>query len=191
MATIALIVDWCGPFATVDKATEAAKKHKLGEVLYLATGKRAYQRTASMQYVGISTNFESRVRNDHHKLTEITKNLGIWLGAISSQSIAGRRSSSDPVRHSLAAALAEWVIAYFLALPLNERLRVNPPKTPVIVISRWFKSDLETKWRKRGHRDWPDLIEFDPDYEFARLQWFGSPGKSKRFSASDIKGLVL
>ena len=43
MATVALIVDWCGPFASIEKAKEAAKG--FDEVLYLATGKIAYQRS--------------------------------------------------------------------------------------------------------------------------------------------------
>lgn len=189
MATIALIVDWCGPFDTIEQAKKAAKDFE--EVLYLATGKTPYQRTASMQYVGISNDPKSRIAKNHHKLPEITKNFGIWLGAISSQSIAGRKSSKNPVKHSRAVGLAEWAIAYFLELPLNQRKRKNPPSEPVILISRWFKTDLETKWRKRGHSEWPDFIEFDPDYKFARLQWFGSPGRSKRFSASDIKELAL
>ena len=189
LTTIALIVDWYGPYPKIEDAKKAAEE--FGDVLYLATGKRAYQRTASMQYVGISTDPKWRLNNNHHKLPEITKNFGIWLGKIGSQSLAGRRPQGHPTMHSKPVDLAEWVLAYFLQLPLNVRKRKNPPSDPVILISRWFKSYFETKWQRRRHKEWPDYIEFDPDNEFARLQWFGSPGTSRRLSADKIKALAL
>ena len=145
LTTIALIVDWYGPYPKIEDAKKAAEE--FGEVLYLATGKRAYQRTASMQYVGISTDPKWRLNNNHHKLPEITKNFGIWLGEIGSQSLAGRRPQGHPTMHSKPVDLAEWVLAYFLQLPLNVRKRKNPPSDPVILISRWFKSDFETDGR--------------------------------------------
>jgi hypothetical protein len=41
--TFALIADWSGPFASMSVARDAAIDNDLGEVLYLATGRRAYQ----------------------------------------------------------------------------------------------------------------------------------------------------
>jgi hypothetical protein len=134
MVTIALIVDWYGPYVTIEKAKQAAAE--FGEVLYMAVGKRRYQcaATARMRYVGISTDPKSRISTGHHKLPEITRDFGVWFGEIGSQSIAGRKSRNHPVRHSRAIALAEWVLAYFLKLPLNEKKRKNPPNEAVILI---------------------------------------------------------
>src|SRR2546423_13925850 len=44
--TIAVIVDWSGPFPTIERAKNATREQDLAEVLYLAVGKRAYQREA-------------------------------------------------------------------------------------------------------------------------------------------------
>ena len=190
MATVALIVDWSGPFDSIEDAKKAAKEFKLSEVLYLATGKRKYQRYSTMQYVGISNDLQSRFTK-HRTLPEVTGDFKLWIGEISSHGIAGRRAQSHPVAHGRAVELAEWALAYFLALPLNVRKRTTPPSESVMLVNRWFRDDFDTKRDRRGHKDWPDFIEFEPEYDFARLQWFGSRGRSRRFSAADIKALAI
>ena len=191
MATVALIVDWCGPFASIEDAKGAARDFQLGEVLYLATGKRRYQRHSTMQYVGISNDPESRFTKNHHRLPELTKSFALWIGEISSHGIAGRRAQRHPVAHGRAVELAEWALAYFLALPLNVKKRKTPPPESVMLMNRWFRDDFETKRVQRGHKEWPDFIEFEPAYDFARIQWFGSPGRSRRFSEAGIKALAI
>jgi hypothetical protein len=191
MATLSLIIDWCGPFPSIVRANEAANNFNLREVLYLATGQRAYQRKGTMQYVGISNDPKSRFNGNHHTLPEIKRNFGIWIGEIVSHGIAGRRAHNQPVMHSLAVERAEWAIAYFLALPLNQRKRRKPPPGAIILINRWFQTDFETRRNHRGHHDWPDFIEFEPDYDVARLQWFGAPGRMKRYNESEIRSLAI
>lgn len=191
MTTLALIADWCGPFASIEEARAAAKKFELAEVLYFATGKRAYQRKSTLQYVGISNDPQSRLSNQHHKLPEIKTNFSVWIGEISSHAVAGRKAKIHPVAHSQAVEAVEWALAYFLALPLNKKKRRRPPPRGLIVISRWFQADFDTPRTHRGHKDWPDYIEFEPDYGTARIQWFGRPGRSKRLSEADIQALAI
>ena len=43
-----------------------------------------------------------------------------------------------------------------------------------MLMNRWYEA-WEPYKRKpdRGHKDWPDLIEFDQENKTARLLWFG------------------
>ncbi len=186
--TLSIIADWCGPFGSVDAARKAALSNHLGEVLYLATGKKPYQRSPIMQYVGISNNPTGRFTTQHHVLHDVTREFQMWIGLIASQRTAGRRSASHPVSHSLAVDRAEWTLAYFLELPLNERKRSKPPPEEVVLLSRWFKSDFLTRRVHRGHEDWPDFIEYSPHGGVTQLQWFG--GRRRRLSYGDIAALA-
>ena len=189
MATVALIVDWCGPFKTIEDASRTADNLHFGEALYFATGKRRRQRAASLQYVGISNDPMSRLSKFHHKLPEITADVRIWIGEISSHAIAGRKAARHPVAHSRAVELAEWALVYFLEIPLNRRKRKNPPNESVVLVNRWWNADNKTKRKHRGSRNWPDFIEYDQEYNYGRLQWFGTPGKSKMLNAESIKAI--
>jgi hypothetical protein len=164
----------------------------LAEVLYLAIGKRAYQRETDMQYVGISNDAHSRFNNNHKKLPLVTKSIGIWIGEVVSHAIAGRRASRQPIKHSVAVELTEWGLAYFLALHLNERKRRNHPRQSFVLVNRWFKPDFDTRRVKRGHENWPDLIEYEHPDEGdggATIVWFGSPGKRRRLSETAVSAL--
>lgn len=173
MKHLALVIDWYGPY-TYKEALEASKDdYSAG--LYVGIGKcRSERRTAKPQYIGISKNLGKRLEH-HHKLPEITRDTKLWLGEVANFEPPGKRRKST----SASLDYAEWLHAYFLQLPLNDKKKINPPDRSVTVLNRWWKKDYETPWVKRPHTLWPDLIDFI-DAEFpAKVVWFGK--KQKRF----------
>jgi hypothetical protein len=194
MATLALIVNWHGPFKSIIEAKESTHKNNLKEVLYLATGKCKYERLSKMQYVGISNNLKSRFNDQTHPIScDIRKEMRIWIGLIVSHGVAGRKAAAHPAAHSLGVETAEWALAYFLKLPLNTKKRRKPPPRALVLLNRWYKDDFATRWlNKKNHtQDWPDFIEYDPAYASATLQWFGAPPRRKRYEEGAIHALAL
>lgn len=192
--TYALVVDWSGPFDSIDACRNAAKEYAVGECLYMAAGMRRYQRTSSLQYVGLSTDPESRFTNQHHKLPEVTRNFKVWIGQVVSHSIAGRRAQHQPSSHSVAVGLAEWMLAYFLQLPLNVQKRANPPPDSAVLLNRWFNPDFATRRKQRVYDDWPDFLEFEIDPHngevFAQLNWFATRQRT-RLSHAEVLQLAI
>lgn len=80
MAHIAIVIDWFGPYDTLE-AAQTALRSDYGAGLYLAIGKQARQRGRStMQYVGISKELSSRVGSLHHKLGTKTRSRSSVIG---------------------------------------------------------------------------------------------------------------
>ena len=186
---IAIVVDWCGPFSSVEAAQNGLRNYGVKEGLYLALGKRAYQRETSLQYVGISNDTQSRLYGNHHGLSPIVQDFSLWIGSVVSHAMAGRRNTLQPMAHSVTVDRAEWAMAYFLSLPLNIRKRSKPPPESLILVNRWFRPDFETRRSHRGHKSWPDLIDYDKNEGGASVVWFGSPGRRERLSPTAVKGL--
>lgn len=171
MKHVAVVIDWYGPYTLNEAETRAAEDFQGG--LYLGIGRsgpfRGVFRSIRPLYVGKSDgSIADRLNADHHKLRLIKSYRSIWLGDIISGGVPGRRRHSTPTE----IRLGEWVIAHFMQLPLNERLRENPPDGNVTVLNRWFAGD-ETLV-DRPHSDWPDLIDYRGINSKTRLVWFGS-----------------
>ena len=160
------VVDWYGPYTLEDARTATLD---FGDGIYMATGARKYQRIVQPQYVGIASNLSKRLKHDHHKLSQIARKQVLWLGEIATPRRSGRKiKGTDKMLD-----LAEWAHVYFLQLPLNERKKEQPPDYPITVYNRWWRQDYDTPYRRRPHRQWPDIIDFlDCDYP-ARIVWFG------------------
>ena len=167
MKHLAIVIDWYGPY-TLSEALLAAKNDGFSLGLYLAIGKRPYQRKSEAQYVGLSTWLATRLTN-HHKLPAITKDMKLWLGEASTAEPAGKKTRST----SPTLDYAEWLHAYFMKLPLNSKKTLWPPPKPVTVLNRWWKKDYKTPWVKRPDAAWPDLIDFLGSEYSAKLVWFG------------------
>lgn len=185
--TVAIAVDWSGPFSSISAAKETAKSNELGEAIYLAVGRRKRQRSTRMQYVGISGDPKSRINQNHHKLPDINSELGLWVGKVVSHAVAGRKR----MKLSVMVNSAEWALAFFLELPLNDRKRRRPPDRSLILLNRWFNPDFSTRRVHRGHEDWPDLIEYEHPVdgdEGAVIVWFG--GRRDRLSAAEVHDLA-
>jgi hypothetical protein len=137
-------------------------------------------------YVGLSSNISSRLRDNHHIIGGFDDgDIDLWIGLISSQSVAGRKPNNSYLTHSEALHLAEHMTAYFLQLTENDRKRRNQPMRSVVVFNRWFKAyDPYARRMHRGASFWPDLIEYDANELTARKVWFG--GKYERLSAADV-----
>ncbi|WP_407117575.1 hypothetical protein [Bradyrhizobium sp. LMG 9283] len=165
-------VDWYGPY-DLKTAHKVAKDYGKGG-LYLCLGKLKGQHSRRLQYVGKSNNgLASRLNEDHHKLSEVQRERKLWLGVVGTGGVPGKRKLLTPQ----ALHLAEWAIAHFLDLRLNDRLRLRRPPEPVTVLSRWWHSDYETPHLHRPHPGWPDLIDYLGPYYRARLVWFGQRQK--------------
>lgn len=170
-------IDWCGPYRSLEAARKAASDHYKGG-LYLCLGKQKGQHQTHPQYVGKSNkNLSTRLQKDHKKIDLVKREQVFWLGEVVTGGVPGRATTHTPpsVRFS------EWAIAYFMQLPLNEKLRINPPKRPVTVLSWWWHRDHETPFKQRPHAAWPDLIDYlDEEGLFARSVQFGAAGKIHR-----------
>jgi hypothetical protein len=174
-------IDWYGPF-TLDEARQKAKAYGQGG-LYICVGKLKGQHHRRIQYVGKSNHgLYSRLQKDHHKLSLVSRQRLLWAGVIATGNVPGKKKLLTPQ----ALQLAEWAIAKFMELPLNGKLRKSPPPRPVSVLSRWWKTDLDSPRYQRPHPEWPDLIDYlGPEYR-TRLVWFGSPGRQRVIHPNDI-----
>ncbi|TIS87702.1 hypothetical protein [Mesorhizobium sp.] len=162
-----IAVDWFGPY-DLEGAKKAANSD-YGDGLYMCIGKRPYQRAPALQYVGIGIQVRTRLKEDHHKLQEVTKQRSMWLGEVVTAEPSGKKIKVTPATLDY----AEWLHARFLRLPLNEKKTKGLPPRSVTVLNRWWRTDYATPRRKRPHPDWPDLIDY-PSYGLpARLVWFG------------------
>jgi hypothetical protein len=168
MKSLSAIIEWYGPY-TFEEAKDASK-FDYDDGLYMVIGKLKRQRSAYLQYIGIANDLRIRLNGNHHKIPEITKDAIIWLGEVVSPRTPGRKIKvTDRMLD-----LAEWAHAYFLQLPLNERKKKNPPDREIVVYNRWWQKDYETRYLKRPHKEWPDIIDFGGNDYKAKVIWFGS-----------------
>lgn len=173
-----IAVNWYGPYWDLDEVRRIAR-NEWEHALYMCIGMRPYQRRATMQYIGIGGTVHTRMKHDHHKLREVTRDRAIWLGEIATAEPSGKRLKATKTTLDY----AEWLHARFMQLPLNEKKTKALPPRSVTVLNRWFKTDYVTLRRNRPHPDWPDLIDY-PDYDRpARMIWFG--GRQQYFHAPD------
>lgn len=148
-------------------AREATRKD-FGAGAYVAIGKRKYQRSTSIQYIGISSSsLYQRLKEDHHKLRLITQDRTIWLGEVASTGISGPKRK----RTDFLLDLVEWAHAFFLELPLNDRKRWMPPRRAVTVVNRWWGTDFNTPKRRRPRSDWPIVIDYPREGYPVRMSW--------------------
>ncbi len=165
-------VDWFGPYTR----TEVAQAEEFFEGgLYFAIGRKAGKgnHKRKPQYIGISNGgLCGRASNPaHHKLKTLDPHTTFWLGEIATAEPAGKRQQATRTTLSY----AEWLHAYFMHLPLNEKKTKKLPPNPVTVLNRWWKGDFCTPYLKRPHPDWPDLIDFMGLDFRARKVWFKAP----------------
>lgn len=166
-----IAINWYGPFGSLDDARSAAQEW-WGHGLYLAIGKRSYQRVAGIQYIGIGKTLHKRLKEDHQKLSQIQGQRRFWLGEIATAEPSGRRLKAT--RATL--DYAEWMHARFLQLFLNEKKTKALPPRSVTVLNRWYGRDFKTA-KRRPHKDWPDLIDYPANDQPARAIWFGARQK--------------
>lgn len=174
-----IAVNWFGPYWDLTE-TRSIARSDWGHGLYMCLGRTPYQRNVQMQYVGIGKTVHTRLKEDHHKLKEVTGDRQIWLGEIATAEPGGRKIKVT------AATLdyAEWLHARFMQLPLNEKKTKQLPPRSVTVLNKWWKPDYVTPRRNRPHPDWPDLIDYPHwDSAPARMVWFGR--RQQLFSAPE------
>lgn len=142
-----IIVDWLGPYSQ----EEIEEKKELANGLYLVTGKLKYERSATIQYCGITEGaFFRRFRN-HHKIHQIYKESEFWLGSI--------KYPSESSRHFL--ELAETLIIYFWQPELNTRKKLSTPNS-ITLISKWFKTNYQPRLRQHTLcKDLDDVLSWD------------------------------
>ncbi|CAN7555051.1 hypothetical protein [Neorhizobium tomejilense] len=172
---LVIAVDWFGPYKGIEEARVAIGDF-MGTGLYLAIGRTDADEPLSLQYVGISTSLSKRVGNAHHKLGRID-DLQIWVGEVGTARPSGRQLKKTPATLDY----AEWLMAYFVYLPLNDKKTKNAPDIAATLLNRWWKKDYETPYHRRPHPDWPDLIDYLGFYYPTKIVWFGK--KLKRVPA--------
>ncbi len=175
--SMATVVDWYGPYTGAGggavRSAQAAAAVDYGPGLYLAIGHGETLRRGplTMLYMGISSNIASRVTPQHTTLASLSIS-SIWLGEIGSAGIPGRRAK----RTNPNLDIVEWMSAYFLRIPYNDKKRVNPPWTSAVILNRWWQPDYNTPASRPVAR-WADVIEWDLSKQTANLVWFGRNGK--------------
>jgi len=182
---IASAVNWYGPYNTIAEARKAAQSdYKDGLYAIIGYNPDASARRKELLYVGVGAPLSSRLIDSHHKMgsMEIAQ---IWLGEISSPKKAGKRLKKIEPHLDI----VEWMIAYFLCLPNNEKKRASPPDSSGVILNRWFKAeDYETSLPRPVAR-WADVIEYDAGYGTANLVWFGRRGRVKNIK--DVTALRI
>lgn len=167
MKPVVALVEWYGPYSSLDEARSATFDYEDG--IYCALGKTRHQRESCLQYVGLASSLRARMNGSHHALPQITRDLELWLGEVVSPRTPGRKiKTTDRMLD-----LAEWAHVYFLQLPLNTKKKAKPPDRPITVYNRWWRTDFETPYRRRPHSKWPDIIDFLGSEYPAKLVWFG------------------
>lgn len=164
-----IAINWRGPYSDLEEA-KCLARDQYEDGLYMCEGKEPRQRKSRLQYIGIGSTLYTRLKEDHHKLSRVTKERKIWLGEICTAEPSGKRMKFTKTTLDQ----AEWLHVWLLGLPLNDKKSASPPSRSVTVLNRWWKKDYETPRKRRGHPEWPDLLDFPTDGQVARSVWFGS-----------------
>ena len=146
MDNLTIRVHWRGPYRLEDVCESDS-----GNGLYLLTGKQRYERNEQIQYCGITEGLYKNRLKQHHKIFEITRELGVWLGEV-----------VYPQEHTRThLEIAESIIVYFWQPNLNERKRIYPPR-PTALISHWFKKDGTPRYNQVSiYADLHDVLCWD------------------------------
>ena len=123
---VAVIVDWYGPYDSLDALKNVVKDEWKGEgrTLYMAlAGWNKYQ------YVGLSENPPGRIHNSHPKLKD-KDNKTFYVGHIVTQGITGPRDGKRPDLK-----LVEKALISFLQPTLNKQNKGNEPEDYVSIFS--------------------------------------------------------
>ena len=175
-----IAADWYGPFPSIEAAGKEADANSVSEALYLAVN------SEGQAYAGISGNICARLKPSHHVLGSLKDGEAeIWVGLITSQPVPGK--SANPTSHSTPVKTAEKSLALFLELSENQQLRSSLPARSSVLFNRWYDGYDHLRRVDRGHKDWPDIIEYDAYEKLARLVWFGE--KQIIYEASGIQKL--
>ncbi len=176
---LVVAIDWYGPYPGLPDTMAALAEYDWMQGLYLAIGKSETQPEHGMQYVGISRSLHTRVKSDHATLAKIS-DLTIWLGEVGTAQPSGKRVKKTPATLDY----PEWLMAYYMALPLNSKKKANSPPVPISLLNRWWKRDFVTPYVKRPDPSWPDFIDYlGPDFS-TKIVWFGK--KMKRIKPLGI-----
>lgn len=170
----AALIDWCGPFRSIESACDAVAHEGYGEALYMAIGARQGQSKTHIQYVGITADLTARF-NGTHPIQQLVRpnTLRLYVGVVTSQAVAGKKASYHAKNFSIPLYLAESALAFLMEIPLNKNKRCSPPKDSIVVVNRWYREDFATRRRRRPHPTWPDLVEYDWSEGTGDLAWHG------------------
>ncbi len=147
----AVIIDWYGPYKSVEKLKQEANSCIGRKWLY--AGFSSSPQGMNPMYIGLSTNPSSRF-NAHHKLPKIN-GAHLYLGEIRSAFKSGPRTTKTPTEH----LATENALIYFLKPQLNER-SLKVPKDCVSIFSRFFGKNNWYK-PKPTPPGFPELIAYN------------------------------
>lgn len=156
---IAVIVDWYGPYRTLQRLENAVVDdwHEVSRALYMA-----YGRGNICRYIGLSTAPVTRITGAHPKLADLD-NTKFFVGEIVTQGISGPRNGVRPPDLSL----AEHALISFLQPALNTNLRDREPGDLISIFSCFYNPRDETAINPLPK--FPALLAFNP---YSEQRWF-------------------
>ena len=126
----AALIDWCGPFHTIDEACAAVAAEGYGEALYIAIGSRRGQTKTRIQYVGDHHRSDEAIQrfNGKHPIQLLLrpKSLRLYVGVVTSQAVAGKKASHHAKNFSIPLYLAESALAFLMEIPLQQGQALQP-----------------------------------------------------------------
>lgn len=153
------ILEWCGPFNSVDELKGWECTHQEdGFGIYFISGKPpCKQRLRS--YVGISLNknglISKRYSNDsQHHIHEL-KDREFWIGRFSDKRKRVRNNYE----------LCETLLVSYLQPELNVRKKVNYPSVGMVLVNRWYTKEMCARQNRicLAQVNTPDVIVYDYD----------------------------
>ena len=140
-----IIIHWTGPVSVKDLEKGS------GGGLYLLTGRCVYERNDAIQYCGITERDFCARFSQHHKLSQVKKNLRCWVGSI----VLPKRYNREKLEAT------EKLLIYIAQPQLNIRKKEGLPKA-MTIISHWFKPSGKPRYNRQGiFEDFPDVISWD------------------------------
>lgn len=150
----AYVVEWWGPYT--DEQLEEIEDRADSGSLYIISGLRKYQRgNPKIQYIGISERGAIvRFHDKGHPGKNVVRERRYWLAHLSNLQQEATRANLELVEHAL---------IYTCKTEINKKKKGRVPKTPVVVINRWFTKNGNYREKRTTPVQLvvPDVILYD------------------------------
>jgi len=152
-------IEWMGPYDSIDEI--GCREGTEDCFIYLITGRKYYNGSMGIRYVGITKRFvgDRLTDKDHLKKQAKLKNKQFWTGRFS---ISTYNNLDTKARRSRAERVETLLVRYLTNVSkiqmLNDKKKYSDPKKPIGIINRWQK-----KYINEGRYNKPSMLSNLPD----------------------------